>query len=338
MTAQAFKPAIAAAVAAGTIPWMVVSTGFLLPSIAASHHAQGFVSDEFTQMEGELVEVHWRNPHVKFTLRTESGAGEEELVSIETNSLYYLNRAGITQDRVQEGDRVTVGGYASNYEGGDFLAAEMVLADGAHVFLIRDGVTSQFTDVLEDTVAEKRGIFRVWSIPQNNRREMHTPLTESAREQKATFDPLDNFSVRCEPAGMPRLMWYPHPYEFVDEGGTILIRLEMYDLVRTIHMDQTVPPEDAAASPLGYSIGRWEGDDLVVETTHIDWNFYDTTGTPLSDAAEVVERFSLSDDQSRIDYHITTTDPVVFTEPATVAGHWLALGEEIEPYNCEVGY
>ena len=75
---------------------------------------------------------------------------------------------------------------------------------------------------------------------------------------------------------------------------------------------------------------------MGVETTHIDWNFYDTRGTPQSDAAEVTERFTLSDDQSRIDYHITTVDPVVFTEPATIAGHWLALGEEIEPYDCEV--
>ncbi|MDE0372622.1 MAG: hypothetical protein OXI73_08770, partial [Rhodospirillales bacterium] len=96
------------------------------------------------------------------------------------------------------------------------------------------------------------------------------------------------------------------------------------------------PPEDVVPSRLGYSIGHWEGNTLVVETTRIDWNYYDTRGTPQSDAAEVTERFTVSDDQSRIDYHITTVDPVVFTEPATIAGHWLALGEEIEPYDCEV--
>lgn len=166
------------------------------------------------------------------------------------------------------------------------------------------------------------------------RRQPRTRFFTLAEREK--FDPLDNFSVRCEPAGMPRLMWYPHPYEFVDEGSEILIRLEMYDLVRTIHMDQPVPPEDVVPTRLGYSIGHWEDNTLVVETTHIDWNYYDTRGTPQSDAAEVTERFTLSDDQSRIDYHITTVDPAVFTEPATIAGHWLALGEEIEPYDCEV--
>lgn len=323
--------------ATGKSVWPVVlSVALLLPGVAPGHHSQAYFSDEFTEMEGVIVELQWRNPHVKFSLRTENDAGEEELVGIETNSIYYLVRAGFTRDRIQVGDRVVVGGHESIIDGADFLAAEMVLADGERVLLIRDGVTSQFQDVLEDTVAENRGIFRVWSIPQANRREMHTPLTEFAVAEREKFDPLDNFSVRCEPAGMPRLMWYPHPYEFVDEGDRILIRLEMYDLVRTIHMDRSAPPEDVTRSRLGYSIGRWEDNTLVVETTNIDWNFYDTRGTPQSDAAEVTERFTLSDDQSRIDYHITTVDPAVFTEPATISGHWLALGEEIEPYDCEV--
>ena len=287
-------------------------------------------------MEGELIDVVWRNPHIKFTLRTRNENGQNELVDIETNSIYYLERAGITQDRIQIGDRVLIGGYESLREGGEFLAAEMELADGDRVFLIRGGVTSQFEDQIQDTVAENRGIFRVWSIPQDNQRELHTPLTEWAVAEKTNFDPFDNFSTRCEPAGMPRLMWYPHPYEFIDAGGEIQLKLEMYDLTRSIHMDGAVQPEDVAPSRMGYSVGRWENDNtLVIETTRLNWNYYDTTGTPQSGAAEVTERYTLSADQSRLDYQITTIDPQTFTEPATISGHWLALGEQIVPYECE---
>lgn len=318
-----------------TLPVLVLGLS-VAPAVVSGHHSQAFFSDEFSQLEGELVEVEWRNPHIKFTLRTDRGEGDEELVRIETNSIYYLQRAGVTRDRIQVGDQVVIGGYAATVEGGDFLAAEMLLRDGENVMLIRDGVTRLFDDQIQDTLAENKGIFRVWSIPQNNSRDMHTPLTEAAIAAKSTFDPLDNFSTRCVPAGMPRLMWYPHPYEFVDQGNEIVLLLEMYDTVRTIHMDQSAPPEDAPFSRLGYSIGRWEGNELVVETTHLNWDFYDTRGTPQSDAAEIVERFTLSEDQSRLDYHITTTDPETFTEPATISGHWLALGETIEPYECEV--
>jgi hypothetical protein len=131
-------------------------------------------------------------------------------------------------------------------------------------------------------------------------------------------------------------MWYPHPYEFIDAGREIQLKLEMYDLTRTIHMDGAVQPEDVAPSRMGYSVGRWENDNtLVIETTRLNWNYYDTTGTPQSDAAEVTERYTLSADRSRIDYQITTIDPQTFTEPATISGHWLALGEEIVPYECE---
>lgn len=308
----------------------------VLPRIGAGHHSQSFFVEEFSELEGELVAVEWRNPHIRFTLRTATGDGAEQLRRIETNSIYYLERAGLTKDRIQIGDRVKIGGYAAKKAGGDFLAAEIVLRDGAHFFLIRDGVTTQFKDKLVDTIAENKGIFRVWSIPQQNDRTVERTLTEAAATKQASFDLLDNFSTRCEPAGMPRIMWYPHPYEFVDLGDKLLLRTEMYDIVRTIHMSRSAPPDEAPYSPLGYSVGHWQGDQLVVNTTRINWNFFDTRGVPQSDAVEVHERFTLSEDQSRLDYHITTTDPETFTEPAIISGHWLALGEELKNYDCEI--
>lgn len=308
----------------------------IAPRLALSHHSQSFFVEDFSELEGEIIEVEWRNPHIRFTLLTAADTADEELRRIETNSIYYLERAGITKQRIQVGHHVKIGGHAAKEVGGDFLGAEILLDDGEHFFLIRGGVTSHFKDEIVDAVAEDRGIFRVWSIPQQSDRTVQTSLTEAAIEKQALFDLLDNFATRCEPSGMPRIMWYPHPYEFVDQGDRILLRTEMYDVVRTIHMGRSAPPNDAPRSRLGYSVGHWEGNALVVNTTRIDWNYFDTRGVPQSDAAEVLERFTLSADQSRLDYHILTTDPVNFTEPATIGGHWLALGEKIKPYKCEI--
>jgi hypothetical protein len=72
------------------------------------------------------------------------------------------------------------------------------------------------------------------------------------------------------------------------------------DTERTIHMDRTVPPADAPASMLGYS----------------------------------VERYSLSDDQTRLDFHVIVNDPVTLTSPAVLVGQWLALGETIAQFDC----
>ena len=75
---------------------------------------------------------------------------------------------------------------------------------------------------------------------------------------------------------------------------------------------------------------------MVVETTRINWPYFDNIGTRQSDAVKMVERFTLSDDQSRLNYNLTITDPTTFTEPATIMGHWLAVGEVIAPFACEV--
>jgi hypothetical protein len=146
---------------------------------------------------------------------------------------------------------------------------------------------------------------------------------------------LDNFAIRCEPEGMPRIMVNPHPFEFIDRGSEIILRTELYDIERIIHMDQSTVPPDAPTSRLGYSVGAWgEGGDLVVRTSKIDWPYFDNIGTPQSAALEILERFSLSDDQTRLDFEITMTDPATFTRPAVVRGYWLALGETILEYDC----
>jgi hypothetical protein len=265
----------------------------LLSSGAGAHHSQSYFSKEFSQVTGTILQLDWRNPHIRFNLQTVNSTGEQEVLRIETNSIYYLERVGVTKDRIKVGDKVTVGGYASIKAGGEFLGAELLLPDGENLLLIRDGLTTRFSDKVQNTSEENKGIYRVWSIPQDNNRELHTPLTAAAEAKMKGFDLLNNFTTRCEPGGMPRLMWYPHPYEFEDLGEQIILRTEMYDAVRTIHMDRSTPPNGEPHSRLGYSVGHWDGAELIVNTSLLDWEYYDTRGIPQSDSAEVVERYTL---------------------------------------------
>ena len=134
---------------------------------------------------------------------------------------------------------------------------------------------------------------------------------------------------------MPRIMANPHPFEFVDRGRQILLRTELYDIERRIHMDRAAPPEEAPWSPLGYSVGAWEEGALVVRTTRINWPYFDTRGTPQSEDVQVSERFLLSEDQTRLSFEVTVTDPATLREPAVIRGHWLALGETLPRYDCQ---
>ena len=77
-------------------------------------------------------------------------------------------------------------------------------------------------------------------------------------------------------------------------------------------MDGKEPPADQPYTPLGYSAGRWDGDALVITTTHIDWPYfelYGLVGVPQSRAMRIVERFTPRDGGATLQYDWTATDP-----------------------------
>ncbi|HEY5622374.1 MAG TPA: hypothetical protein VIV14_01350, partial [Gammaproteobacteria bacterium] len=110
-----------------------------------------------------------------------------------------------------------------------------------------------------------------------------------------------------------------------------------YDLLRTIHMSSDVDPETQPATPLGYSIGRWEGDTLVVTTTRIDWPNSDRNGVPQSPDAMHIERFTPAPDGQTMAYELTSIDPVyLIGSPVRPGSFSWRPGREIEPFECEV--
>lgn len=146
---------------------------------------------------------------------------------------------------------------------------------------------------------------------------------------------------------MPGIMATPYPFEFIDHGTSIQLigfsnnaRFE-----RRLHIDGQTKANTGAsnASPdrLGVSLARWESPRrLVVETSQIDWPFFDDSlGTPQSANMHTTEVFTLSEDQRRLDYVMLVTDPDTFTEPAAaIQNHWLALGESLaESAYCAEG-
>jgi len=88
-------------------------------------------------------------------------------------------------------------------------------------------------------------------------------------------------------------------------------------------------------SSLGHSVGRWEGNTLIVDTSHVDWPYLDPYGTPQSDQVRYRETFSLSGAGDVLNYSITITDPTMFIEPLTFerARAWTA-GVELVSYDC----
>jgi len=236
----------------------------LIPSVWAHHSSGGYIMTEYTHLEGTVTEVHWVNPHVGFTVDIPNDAGEMERWRIEgVSNLGNMRSAGVPADRFTIGERLRFAGSLSMRRPRDFLASNVLLEDGVEVVLAGDA--GPFWE------GEFIGIYRVWSMPPTGVGQRASfPFTDAAIAARADWDPLDNFAENCEPEGMPRIMRNPHPFEFIDNGDHIEMVSELYDLTRILHMNRDAPPADVTPSPLGYSIGWWEDDTLVVATTDVN--------------------------------------------------------------------
>jgi hypothetical protein len=121
----------------------------------------------------------------------------------------------------------------------------------------------------------------------------------------------------CFPSGMPRLMTEVFPFEIIQVRDRVLILFERDYAVSHIWTDGRKLPEDPDPTYMGYSIGKWEGDTLVVETIGVkDITWLDRMGHPHSDALHVVGRMRrVNHDRLEIDW--TFDDPKAFTKTWT---------------------
>ncbi len=319
---------------------------------ALAHHSRAEFGPDVIELEGLLTNVIWRNPHIALFVDVEDASGVTERWRVETfGGVWAFDQSGVSSDLFQIGERIRVAGRASTRRDAYLLGTNAQLSTGLEVILgvvfqprwdgpVVGGAT-QFSGQdpeAVDAVAEDLGFFRVWSIPGRDvGLSQNFPLTEAAITGRADWDPTDNPITRCELPGMPITMLQPGPFELSEAGDeTILLHSPWFDTIRTIHMDAALVAEDQSPSPLGFSRGRIEGNSLIVDTTRINYPYLFQDGTRQSDAIEVTERFELSEDQSRLDYHMTIVDPATFRAPATREWHYLALNEPFFVVECNV--
>lgn len=158
--------------------------------------------------------------------------------------------------------------------------------------------------------AQKGALEGVWAMDVRGAWEGREP-TNAAQEVLARFDrAVDDPSMRCIAPGLIRTAESRAPLEFVEQDHQILIIYESFNVVRRIHIDGRRAPERMPLSPVGYSVGAWQGDELVVETTHLTPHLFNDDGFPFSGdpPARILERYRPVGD--RLEVEFTVEDPV----------------------------
>ena len=140
---------------------------------------------------------------------------------------------------------------------------------------------------------------------------------------------------RCLPLGVPRAELIAFPFKIVQTPGLIVMMYEQDYTRRQIYTDGRKLPDDPNPTWLGYSVGHWEGETLVVDSAGFnDQVWIDSAGHPTSQALHVQERFHRRD-FGHMDLQITIDDPKMYTKPFTFKVTQLLLPDsDIFEYIC----
>lgn len=328
----------------------------LFSSFSSAHHSRYgvFETDRTIEIEGIITEVKWSNPHVQFEAEVTDSNGLAQLWTIEAASVSTLRSRGLDQEFLHIGDRIRIAGYPTISGVPEILGMNLLLSDGTEVLLDRRSTpyfanlgNGQFLEsafdeeVTERARATAEGIFRVWSSELNDPASFPMfkgdyPLTDEAAQIRDNWEQNSEERLYCWEKDMPFLMITPHPIEFSMQGENILMRFEEDDAQRLIHMSATEIPAQIEPSSMGLSVGSWQGETLVVDTTNIDASIFDYDGTPIGEDIRLVERFTLSSDEQRLDYRVTFFDDETFTGPFDLTKYWLWKPERtVQEWNCE---
>jgi hypothetical protein len=164
-----------------------------------------------------------------------------------------------------------------------------------------------------------------------------TPWASQIRAERKGNDNKDNPDALCEPLGLTQLHMHPQPRKIVQTPREIVVLYEANGNVRQIMTDgRGLPKDDPTPWWYGYSVGHWDGDTLVVETTGFrDDVWLDVEGSPLTSTGKMTERwrrvkFGL------MEIDITIEDPKAYTKPFTVrVNHQLMPDTALMEFVCE---
>jgi hypothetical protein len=329
----------------------IISILVTIPIAVNAHHSMSeFDRSVIEEVEGVVSKVSWKNPHILLEVTRTDENGTDAIYFLEASAVSSLRRRGMTGDEINIGDAVRIAGWPSSRRDNYIQVNHVLLPSGVEMLVggptePRWGSESLGSDrdVLDAervAAATGDGIFRIWS--QGSRAWFFTgrsgyQLNEAATAVAAGWDDIaDNPIVQCIAPGMPGLMGNPYPMEFTQVGDNIELQFEEFDVLRTIHMGGSIAdPEDVPLSHLGYSVGHWEGETLVVDTTRVNWPYFNRSGAPQTENVKINERFTVQEDGNRLEWILTVDEPATLIEPFVLDGYFVwKPGEAINPYEC----
>ena len=295
----------------------------LLQPSYAHHSDAGIDMTSVVAFEGTVSRFVWRNPHVYVLIAATDENGDTVDWDIQMGAVSIISRRGWRKDTLQSGDEVTVRAHVS-MGGRPYGIIESIDKEGGLGLVPASGSPQSpaTTRTLSGNWIADRAATMSYPGGFDGFFNALLKLNEKGRAAKAAYDPLsdENPEATCvgrpTPSALVSTSLYLMQIEIQEEQEIVVIRSERNNEERTVYMDGRGHPDPSERFITGHSIGKWEGDTLVVDTR----NFADhrspyQNGVPSGGQKHVVERYRLSDDGQGIELEFTLEDPEYLTEP-----------------------
>ena len=167
------------------------------------------------------------------------------------------------------------------------------------------------------------------------------PYTAWGKQEWEGYDPVKkgDYAGSCMPFGFPRSLFGPHPTQIIQDNDYVVFLFEQNTMFHLVPTDGRAFTKDLPPSWYGESIGRWDGDTLIIESRNLNGYIkIDTIGHPLSDQAVLTQTYKRPN-FGTIEHTMTITDPKTYTRPFTITNTWPMepWGTVLMEYSCMEG-
>jgi len=337
-----------------TLPALILVGLASLSFPALAHHsfAPHFDSSKPVSISGTVTRYEARNPHSYLHVEAVDENGRTREYVCESHGVTQLTRNGLPPAMFKAGTQLRISGSQSRRSPYMCFFDTVELADGRRL-----SVNGQPSAAPTASAASKgrKDIFGVWMLAPIPNRSTSGPqpmmqfLTPAGQKAVAAYDPFkDDPAYRCDPVGIRRVWGAPGtPLQISRDGANVVLRHEWMDVRRVVQINAKEHPKTGTRGSLGHSIGRFEGDTLVIETAnfpigvlnqYVEQPGQPTKGLLHSAALQVVERIRLDPETGRLVVEIDQTDPEFFTQPFPRGRlEYVASSLTLEPFNCSPG-
>ncbi len=309
---------------------ILLSSALIWTSADAHHSAIIFDQSQEIVIEGEVSGFDWQNPHVYVYVDVEDDTGQLVRWQLEGTATPTMARSGWGPTTLVEGERVTARGHPNRSATRQHAMLTLLSKpDGTRL-------GSDPEQRRPSVVAES--IFGLWEKRPGGTIVDLAARTEKGAASQAAFDVADQPTSDCIPLALPQIVNLPYMYAISMQGEHILIRSEFYEVERIVYMDEREHPENGERTIQGHSIGWWDDEVLVVDTTlFADHRMGNAPlGVPSGAQKHVVEKYQLTEDHTQLAIDLVVRDPEYLLGPATARVFWeYAPDKEMAPFACD---